>query len=52
MPLRNHSLRLALGTSESIVRSVLEQLREMLLAIETVSADSSRVMKNFGEYLK
>jgi len=49
--LHRQTVRLALGTSESVVRSVLEQLREMVLAIETVSADSSRVrLVGFGEF--
>jgi len=49
--LHRQTVRLALGTSESVVRSVLEQLREMVLAIEMVSAESSRVrLIGFGEF--
>jgi len=49
--LHRQTVRLALGTSESVVRSVLEQLREMVLAIEKVSAESSRVrLIGFGEF--
>ena len=49
--LHRQTLRLALETSESVVRSVLQELRSMLLAVETVADDSSRVrLIDFGEF--
>ena len=49
--LHRQTVRLALVTSESSVRSVLQQLREMLMAVEKVAEDSSRVkLIGFGEF--
>lgn len=49
--LHRQTLRLALKTPESVVRSVLQELRSMLLAIDAVSDDSSRVrLIDFGEF--
>lgn len=49
--LHRQTVRLALVTSESIVRSVLGQLRDMLLTIEKVLEESSRVsLIGFGEF--
>jgi len=49
--LHNQTVRLALGASEKLVRSVLDQLREMLLTIDKVTEDTSRVrLIGFGEF--
>ncbi len=49
--LHNQTVRLALETSEELVRSVLQQLREMLLTIDKVTEDASRVrLIGFGEF--
>jgi MscS family membrane protein len=49
--LHRQIVRLALDTSEATARSVLKQLREMLLAIEKVAEESSRVrLTGFGEF--
>jgi len=49
--LHNQTVRLALGTSEKLLRSVLQNLREMLLTIDKVSEDATRVrLIGFGEF--
>jgi len=49
--LHRQTVRLALDTSESTLRSVLLQLREMLAAIKKVAADLSHVrLIGFGEF--
>ena len=49
--LHNQTVRLALGTSEKLLRSVLQNLRDMLLTINKVSEDATRVkLIGFGEF--
>ena len=49
--LHRQTVRLALQTSESSVRSVLQELRQMLMTMDRVSEDSSRVrLIGFGEF--
>jgi len=49
--LHNQTVRLALGTSEQLFRSVLEKLREMLMTIDKVAEEGSRVrLIGFGEF--
>jgi len=49
--LHRQIVRLALETSESTVRSVLQELREMLMGMDKVSDDSTRVrLIGFGEF--
>jgi len=49
--LHDQTVRLALGTSEKLFRSVLEKLREMLLTIDKVAKDAARVrLIGFGEF--
>jgi len=49
--LHRQTVRLALVTSESTIRSVLQGLREMLVAIDKVSEESSRVRLIGDEFL-
>ena len=49
--LHRQTIRLALDTSESVVRSVLTGLREVVAGMDVVSQDSSRVrLIGFGEF--
>ena len=49
--LHDQTVRLALGTSEKLLRTVLQNLREMLLTIDKVSEDATRVrLIGFGEF--